>query len=81
MSQGDGRFAQQVRQLVPLLQAEGGVVQHSPVEVARLLDLQLVDSAAELHELTGQLLVLDAHVHLQKDSEDIQSWMSTCCSL
>lgn len=62
----DRALEQQVRQLVPLLQAEGGVVQHPAVLVARLLDLQLVDVAAEPHELPGQLLVLQAHVCLRR---------------
>lgn len=60
----DRTLAQQVRQLVPLLQADGGVVEHPAVQVARLLDFQLVDVAAEPHELPGQLLVLQAHVSL-----------------
>lgn len=62
----DRALEQQVRQLVPLLHAEGGVVEHPAVLVARLLDLQLVDVAAESHELPGQLLVLQAHVCLRR---------------
>lgn len=65
-ARGDGAFAQQVRQLVPFLEAEGGVVEHAAVQVARLLDLQLVDVAPEPHELPRQLLVLQAHVRLRK---------------
>lgn len=60
---------QQVRQLVALLQAKGGVVEHASVQVTRLLNLQLVDVAAEPHELPGQLLVLQAHVRLRGGRE------------
>lgn len=63
---GDRTFAQQVGQLVPLLEAEGGVVEHAAMQVARLLYLQLVDVAPEPHELPRQLLVLQAHVCLGK---------------
>lgn len=64
---GDGTLEQQVRQLVLLLQAKGGVVEHPAVQVARLLDLQLVDVAAEPHELPGELLVLQTHVWLGEE--------------
>lgn len=60
---------QQVRQLVALLQAKGGVVEHASVQVTRLLNLQLVDVAAEPHELPGQLLVLQAHFRLRGGRE------------
>lgn len=63
---GDGTLTQQVGQLVPLLHAEGGVIEHPAVLVARLLDLQLVDVAAEPHELPRQLLVLHPHVCLME---------------
>lgn len=66
----DGALAQQVRQLVLLLQAEGGVVQHAAVQVARLLDLQRVDVAPEAHELTSQVLVLHTHISLQHIIEE-----------
>lgn len=62
----DGTLEQQLRQLVLLLQAEGGVVEHAAVQVTRLLDLQLADVAPQPHELPGQLLVLQAHVCLRK---------------
>lgn len=68
-ARGDRALAQQVRQLVPLLQAEGGVVEHPAVQVARLLDLQLVDVTPNPHELPRQLLVLQAHICLQKTRE------------
>lgn len=61
---------QQVRQLVALLQAKGGVVEHASVQVTRLLNLQLVDVAAEPHELPGQLLVLQAHFRLRGGEGD-----------
>lgn len=64
-SRGDWTLEQQVRQLVALLEAKGGVVEHAAVQVTRLLDLQLVDVAAEPHELPRQLLVLHAHVCLR----------------
>lgn len=35
------------------------------MEVAGLLDLQLVDVTAQAHELPGQLLVLKPHLRLQ----------------
>lgn len=63
---GDRTLTQQVRQLVPLLEAEGGVVEHPAMQVARLLYLQLVDVAPEPHELPRQLLVLQAHVCLME---------------
>lgn len=65
---GDRALEQQVRQLVLLLQAKGGVVEHPAVQLTRLLDLQLADVAAEPHELPGQLLVLQAHLCLGKRS-------------
>lgn len=39
-------IAQKIRELVVLLQAKRGSVEHSSVQVARLLDLQFVDVAA-----------------------------------
>lgn len=39
------------------------------MQVTRLLNLQLVDVAAEPHELPGQLLVLQAHVRLRGGRE------------
>lgn len=57
---------EEVGELVPLLQLVGGIVQHALVQVARLLDLQLVDVAAQPHQLPGQLLVLQAHFCLQQ---------------
>lgn len=36
------------------------------MQVTRLLDLQLVDVAAQPHQLPGQLLVLQAHFCLKK---------------
>lgn len=36
---GDWTLTQQVRQLVPLLQAKGGVIEHPAMQVARLLYL------------------------------------------
>ncbi len=71
---GDRTFTQQVRQLVPLLEAEGGVVEHPAMQVARLLYLQLVDVAPEPHELPRQLLVLQAHVCLME--RDGKQWCS-----
>jgi len=61
--------AEEVGELVPLLQLVRGVVEHALVEVAGLLDLQLVDVAAEAHELPGQLLVLQAHFCLKRKTE------------
>lgn len=73
-SWGDGTLERQVRQLVPLLQAEGGVVEHAAVQVTSLLYLQLVDVAPEPHELPRQLLVLQAHVGLmERDGTDRRS--------
>lgn len=69
----DRALEQQVRQLVLLLQAEHGVVEHPAVQVTRLLDLQLADVAPEPHELPGQLLVLQAHVCLGKRN---RSWVT-----
>lgn len=68
-SRGDRTLEQQVRQLVALLEAKGGVVEHAAVQVTRLLDLQLVDVAAEPHELPRQLLVLHAHVRLRGERQ------------
>lgn len=65
-ARGHWAFAQQVRQLVPLLKTKGGIVEHPAMLVARLLNLQLVDVDAEQHELPRQLLVLQPHVCLQK---------------
>lgn len=67
-ARGDRALAQQVRQLVALLEAKGGVVEHAAMRVARLLDLQLVDVVSEPHELLRQLLILQAHVCLQGDT-------------
>lgn len=66
----DRALERQVRHLVLLLQAERGVVEHPAVQVTRLLDLQLADVAAKLHELPGQLLVLQAHVCLRERNKD-----------
>ena len=63
-------LTQQVRQLVLFLKAEGGVVEHPAMKVARLLDLQRVDVIPEPHELPRQLLVLQAHICLQKPRQD-----------
>lgn len=68
-ARGHRAFTQQVRQLVPLLEAKGGVVEHPAMQVARLLDLKLVDVAPEAHELPCQLLVLQAHVGLQRRTQ------------
>lgn len=64
-SRGDRALVRQVRKLVLLLQPVGGVVEHPPMQVTRLLDLQHVYVAPQLHELPRQLLVLPAHVCLQ----------------
>lgn len=72
-SRGGRALEQQVRQLVTLLQAKGGVVEHASVQLTRLLNLQLVDVAAELHELPGELLVLQAHVRLGGGVEEEQT--------
>lgn len=64
-----GEITEEIRQLVPLLQLIRGVVEHALVEVAGLLDLQLVDVAAEAHQLPGQLLVLQAHFCLEHTTE------------
>lgn len=65
-ARGHWALAQQVRQLVPLLETKGGVVEHPAMLVARLLNLQLVDVDPEAHELPRQLLVLQPHVCLQR---------------
>lgn len=45
-------------------------VEHPPVEVAGLLDLQLVDVTAQAHELPRQLLVLEAASPSARKSEE-----------
>lgn len=70
----DRTLKQQVRQLVLLLKAKGGVVEHPTVQVTRVLYLQLVDVAPEPHELPRQLLVLQAHVCLME--RDRKQWCS-----
>lgn len=65
----EGEVAEEVGELVPLLQLVRGVVEHALVQVAGLLDLQLVDVAAKAHELPRQLLVLQAHFCLKHKTE------------
>lgn len=65
-ARGDRAFTQQVRQLISFLEAKGGVVEHSAMQMARLFNLQLVDVTPKPHELPRQLLVLQAHIRLRK---------------
>lgn len=65
----EGEVAEEVGELIPLLQLVRGVVEHALVQVAGLLDLQLVDVAAKAHELPRQLLVLQAHFCLKHKME------------
>lgn len=68
-ARGHWAFTQQVGQLVPLLETKGGIVEHPAMQVARLLNLKLVDVVPEPHELPRQLLVLQPHVCLRKRRE------------
>lgn len=61
----EGAITEEVRELIPLFQLIGGIIQHSPVEVAGLLDLEFVDVTAQAHKLPSQLLVLETHFHLE----------------
>lgn len=67
-ARGHWALAQQVGQLVPLLETKRGIVEHPAMQVARLLNLQLVDVVPKPHELPRQLLVLQPHVCLQKNN-------------
>lgn len=66
-----GGVAEEVGQLIPLLQLKGRVVEHPAVQAAGLLDLQLVDVSSEAHELPGQLLVLEPHLCLEGERPDL----------
>lgn len=71
----EGAIAEEVRELVPLFQLIGGIIQHPPVEVAGLLDLEFVDITAQAHELPSQLLVLETHFHLEhKSRRGVTGW-------
>lgn len=65
--------AEEVGQLIALLQLIGSIVEHPPVQAAGLLNLQLVDVSTEAHELPGQLLVLEPHLCLEGQG---QTWVS-----
>lgn len=67
-----GDVTQQIRLLATLLQLVGGVVQHLLVAVAHLLHFQPVDLAAETDQLTGQKVVLDLHLPLREQGEQMK---------
>lgn len=71
----EGAITEEVRELVPLFQLIGGIIQHPPVEVAGLLDLEFVDVTAQAHKLPSQLLVLETHFHLEhKNRKGMTGW-------
>lgn len=67
-----GDVAQQVGLLPALLQLVGGVVQHLLVAVAHLLHLQPVDLPAQADELAGQAVILDLHLPLWIQKQDLK---------
>lgn len=68
-----GDVTQQVGLLPALLQLVGGVVQHFLVAVAHLLHLQPVDLPAQADELAGQAVILDLHLPLWIQKQELKS--------